>query len=253
MDPLLITLGLLVGSLVGLTGVGGGAVLTPLLILVIGVRPITAIGTDLAFAAITKSVGAYQHKRHDSSDPRLVFRLAIGSVPGAILGAWLMSLLESAHIIDVDVVLTRLLGIVLVVSAVLNLLRLFNIPMFQKTKQEPGLLATAGIGLGIGIMVGCTSIGAGSLLMAMLAIFFKRLPIAQAVGVDVMHGAILAVVAAMAHGMAGNIELPMVANLLTGSIPGVLMGSWLCSRMPSRPLRFGIATMLVISGVHLLV
>src|SRR2546428_13261885 len=102
-DPLLISLGLFVGILVGLTGVGGGALLTPLLILVVGVRPTIAVGTDLAFAAITKIVGAYQHSRHSTSDLRLVFRLAIGSVPGALLGSWLVSILEARDTASVDV------------------------------------------------------------------------------------------------------------------------------------------------------
>src|SRR5262245_39451387 len=116
-DPLLISLGLFVGTLVGLTGVGGGALLTPLLILVIGVRPTIAVGTDLAFAAVTKIVGAYQHTRHGTSDSRLVSRLAIGSVPGALLGSWLVSVLDARDAASMDVLLPRILGLVLLIAA----------------------------------------------------------------------------------------------------------------------------------------
>lgn len=252
LDPLLIGLGLLIGTLVGLTGVGGGALLTPLLILVIGVRPITAIGTDLAFAAITKTVGAFQHKRQGDYDLRLVSHLALGSIPGALFGAQLISLIEATNVMDADVLLHRVLGIALLVSAGANLLRAFNHTWAKDTRTELSPVATACLGAVIGIMVGSTSIGAGSLLMAVLALLYGRLPVAQSVGVDVMHGAILAFVASIAHGAAGHIEVPMLANLLMGSLPGVLLGSWLCSRLPGRPLRVGIAAMLAISGARLL-
>lgn len=251
-DPILVGMGLFIGTLVGLTGVGGGALLTPMLILFVGVKPMTAIGTDLAFAAITKGVGAFQHMRHSKPDLGFVYRLLLGSIPGAIIGTWLMSLLSGIETINVDAVFARLLGFVLIISAVASILRVFNIDWFKGREKELGILGTGIIGAVVGLMVGMTSIGAGSLLMAMISIFFRRLPIAQAVGADVAHGAIIAMVAAMAHGAAGTIEVPMVANLLIGSLPGVLAGSWLCSHLPGRPLRVGIAAMLVISGMHLL-
>lgn len=251
-DPILMGMGLFIGTLVGLTGVGGGALLTPMLILVVGVKPLTAVGTDLAFAAITKGVGAFQHMRHTKPDLRFVYRLLLGSIPGALIGTWLMSFMSGIESINIDAVFARILGFVLIVSAAASLLRVFNINWFKESKAEVGLLGTAIIGGVVGLMVGCTSIGAGSLLMAMISIFFRHLPIAQAVGADVAHGAILAMVAAMAHGAAGTIEVPMVMNLLVGSLPGVLMGSWLCGHLPGRPLRVGIAAMLVISGMHLL-
>ena len=251
-DPILIGLGLFIGTLVGLTGVGGGALLTPLLILFVGVKPMTAVGTDLAFAAITKGVGAFQHMRHGKPDLRLVYRLLLGSIPGAILGAWLMSRLEGLGAAHIDAAFTSILGFVLIVSATATILQVFNINWLKANPMEIGVIGTAVIGGVVGLMVGCTSIGAGSLLMAMISIFFRRLPISQAVGVDVAHGAMLAMVAAMAHGAAGRIEVPMVINLLLGSLPGVLAGSWLCNHLPARPLRVGVATLLAISGAHLL-
>jgi hypothetical protein len=251
-DPILAWLGLFVGTLIGLTGVGGGALLTPLLILVVGVPPMRAVGTDLAFAALTKIVGTFQHKRHGTPDFQLVWRLALGSIPGAILGSWMLHLLEASRLGDVDALFTRVLGIALIVSAGASLLRAFNVSWTTHTSSVLGPVATAILGGVVGIMVGVTSIGAGSLLMAGLALFYSRLPTTQAVGVDVAHGAILAMVAAMAHGVAGRVEIAMVASLLVGSIPGVMLGSWLCAHLPGRPLRVGIATMLAVSGLRLL-
>jgi uncharacterized membrane protein YfcA len=252
LDPLLLSLGLFVGILVGLTGVGGGALLTPLLILVVGVRPVVAVGTDLAFAAVTKLVGAWQHTRHGTSDRRLVWGLAIGSVPGALLGTRLVSIFAAADATGTDLLLTHILGTALLVASGASLLRAAGLSWVSEAGTNPGGVATATLGLGIGVLVGFTSIGAGSLLMAAFALFYKRLPAAQAVGTDVMHGAVLAAVAALAHGSAGRIELPMLVSLLTGSLPGVLIGGWLCSRLPGRPLRVGIAAMLAITGVRLL-
>jgi len=151
-----------------------------------------------------------------------------------------------------DLLLTRILGSTLLVASGASLLRAAGLSWESNTRTNPNAVATAALGLVIGVLVGLTSIGAGSLLMAVFALFYKRLPAVQAVGTDVMHGAVLAAVAAIAHGSAGRIELPMLASLLAGSLPGVLIGGWLCSRLPSRPLRVGIAAMLAISGVRLL-
>jgi uncharacterized membrane protein YfcA len=250
-DPLLLSLGLLVGILVGLTGVGGGALLTPLLILLAGVRPVIAVGTDLAFAAITKIIGSWQHARQGVPDRRLVGNLAIGSVPGALFGAYLMSMLV-ANGATSDALLTHILGIALLVAAGASLLRAIGWSWHAATATDPGPITTTLLGVSVGVLVGFTSIGAGSLLMAVFALFYKKLLPAQAVAVDVMHGAILATVAALAHGSAGHVELPMLFNLLAGLTPGVMLGGWLCHRLPSRPLRIGVAAMLVITGVRLL-
>ncbi len=251
-DPLLLSLGFLVGTLVGLTGVGGGALMTPLLILVVGIRPVFAVGTDLAFAALTKIVGAWQHQSQGTADRRLVFNLAIGSVPGALLGVHLVSLMTAADPLGADKSLTRFLGVALLLASCASLLRASGVSWGKTTKADPGVIFTALLGFIIGVLVGLTSIGAGSLLMAVFAFFYKQLSPSRAVGVDVMHGAILAAVAAIAHGSAGHIEIPLLVSLLIGSLPGVVLGGWLCNRLPSRPLRIGIAAMLAISGLRLL-
>jgi len=145
-----------------------------------------------------------------------------------------MSMLEGVGAPNIDAAFTSILGVVLIISAVASILQLFNISWMKANRMEVGALGTAVIGGVVGILVGCTSIGAGSLLMAMISIFFRRLPISQAVGVDVAHGAILAMVAAMAHGAAGRIGTSIVISLLVGSLPGVLAGSWMCNHLPAR-------------------
>ena len=162
-DPLLISLGLFVGTLVGLTRVGGGALLTPLLILVVGLHPTMAVGTDLAFAAVTKIVGAYQHTRHGTSNSRLVSRLAIGSVPGALLGSWLMSVLEAREVASVDVLLTRIPGLVLLIAASVSLWRAIGLWWAKDSGTNYAPRCIVLLGAVIGTIVGFTSIGAGSL------------------------------------------------------------------------------------------
>lgn len=249
-DPVLVSLGFGVGVVVGLTGVGGGALLTPLLILVVGVRPTIAVGTDLAFAALTKLVGAWGHLRLGTVDLRLTAWLAGGSVPGALLGSQLVNVWEEVDAAQADALVMRLLGLALLAAASASLLRVLR-PRPPGEGRAPGPLGAASLGLGVGLMVGLTSIGAGSLLMAGFALVYA-LPAARAAGTDIVHGAILAVVAGAAHAVAGRVELPLLSNLVIGSLPGVLLGSWLCSRVPERPLRLTIAVLLVVSGLRLL-
>jgi hypothetical protein len=151
-----------------------------------------------------------------------------------------------------DTLLTHVLGIALLVASGASLLRAIGWSWRRASETDPGPIVTSLLGFVVGVLVGFTSIGAGSLLMAVFALLYKKLAPAKAVGVDVMHGAVLATVAAIAHGSAGHVELPMLFSLLTGSLPGVVLGGWLCHRLPSRPLRVGVAAMLAITGVRLL-
>jgi uncharacterized membrane protein YfcA len=250
-DPFLLGLGFFVGVLVGLTGVGGGALLTPMLILVAGVRPVIAVGTDLAFAAVTKAVGAWLHWRQGSADLRLTWWLACGSVPGALVGAQLVGLLVALDATWADAVVGRVLGSALLATAGASLLRALRPGRPDRAGRSPTLVGAVAIGFGIGGLVGLTSVGAGSLLMAVFALLYS-LPATRAVGTDVVHGAILAAVAAVAHGLAGRIEVPLLAGLLLGSVPGVLVGGWLTGHLPHRLLRVTIAGLLAFSGLRLL-
>jgi uncharacterized membrane protein YfcA len=251
-DPIPIALGTGVGLLVGLTGVGGGALLTPLLVLVAGVRPLSAIGTDLAFAALTKLAGGWLHARRGGADLRLVGWLAGGSAPGALLGARLVdALTASVGGVSADAILSRLLGAALLAAAAASLWRAVGRGEDVAPARAPGPAGAVVIGLGIGLLVGVTSVGAGSLLMAVFALRYA-LPARLAVGTDVVHGAVLAAVAAVAHSLAGRIEVALLANLLVGSVPGVLLGRWLCGWLPQRPLRLAIAALLAVTGLRLL-
>ncbi len=251
LDPLLIPLGFLVGALVGLTGVGGGAVLTPLLVLLIDVPPSVAIGTDLAFAAITKVVGGWRHASTGACDIRLVARLAVGSVPGALLGSQAVTALQALHVDDSEHLLSRLLGLALLAAAAASVLRASSVVWSVGRPDGPGRRGAFIMGLAVGALVGLTSVGAGSVLMAAFALLYT-LPAVKAVGTDVVHGAVLATAAAVAHAWAGRVDVLMLAALLVGSLPGVVLGSWLCSRMPARPLRLAIATILAASGLRLI-
>jgi uncharacterized membrane protein YfcA len=250
LDPVLVALGFLVGATVGLTGVGSGTLLTPLLILVAGSRPALAIGTSLAFAVVTKLAGTWQHARHGAVDGRLCLRLACGSVPGALLGARLVDLLEAADAAQADARLGLALGLALLAAAGASLLRAAGWSWSVSRGARPGGLGAAGLGLGIGLLVGLTSVGAGSLLTAALTLLYG-LPAARLVGTVVAHGLLLDVAAATAHGLSGRVEPLLVSQLLLGSVPGVLLGSWLCGRLPARPLRVGIAVMLALAGARL--
>jgi uncharacterized membrane protein YfcA len=258
-DPVLLSLGLLIGTLVGMTGIGGGALLTPLLILFVGVRPVMAVGTDLAFAAVTKLVGGGLHVSQGTADVRLALRLALGGVPGAVLGAVIVGQFDLHG--GADALVTHVLAIALLLAAGVSVIRAtgWSWPLRRGARtstaesidDQPGLLGAATLGFGVGVLVGMTSIGSGSLLMATFAMLY-RLPAQRAVGSDVLYGALLASAAAVATGAAGRVDLGMLAALLLGSIPGVLVGGWLCGRVPGRPLRLGVAAMLAVAGFRLL-
>jgi uncharacterized membrane protein YfcA len=247
LDPAYVLLGFVVGTLVGLTGIGGGALLTPLLILA-GVRPVIAVGTDLAFAAVTKIIGCSLHLRRGTADIALALSLASGGVPGAIVGSLVVDHLDLQG--SADPLVTHLLGCALLLAATASLLRALGLTL-EGRAERPSTLAAATLGLLIGIVVGMTSIGAGSLLMALFAVLY-RLPAARAVGTDLVFGALLALVAATGHMAGSRVEFGMLAALLVGSTPGVLFGSWLCPLLPGRPLRIGIAAMLILAGFRLL-
>ncbi len=246
MDGTLVAMGSLVGLMIGLTGVGGGSILTPLLVLV-GTVPSVAVGTDLAFAGITKAVGILGHIRAGTVHWRALARLAVGSVPGSLVGGGLVSVLVGVH---GEIVMAKLLGFALLLAAGATVLRVLGVRATAGLKGLPWLHGVA-LGFLVGTLVGATSVGAGSVLMAVFALF-SLLPTRQMVGTDVAHGALLAAVASTVHWWAGRVDLSMLALLLAGAVPGVLMGSWLCGRIPERPLRFGIALVLVVAGVRLL-
>ncbi len=257
MDPLIIIFGLGVGLLVGTTGVGGGSVMTPLLILVVGVKPVLAIGTDLAYAAITKSLGGFRHLRLGTVDVRLSLWLAAGSVPAALGGVWVLHLLEQSYGEAVDELVLVLVAIaVLVTGAVVLWRSLFAVGAAERERVTIELgtrhkLAAVALGLGVGFVIGVTSVGSGALIAVGLILLFRLTP-RRVVGTDVFQAAILLWAAAAAHFAAGNVDLGLMANILIGSLPGIWIGSGLATRLPEKALRIALGIVLLASGLGLI-
>ena len=247
-------LGLMVGFCVGLTGVGGAALLTPVLVL-IGIQPTIAVGTDLFYNAVTKCFGMIRHWRQKTVDWKLVRHFAIGSVPGSIAAVALLAVFGETLQAREQIVETAL-GCVLVVAALATIAKqLFdrgsdgnkirNKPFEQKR------FMTVALGAALGFIVGLTSIGSGS-LFALALIYFYRLNGTQVVGTDIAHAFLLATAAGLMHAGFGHVDYPLAFNLLAGSIPGVWIGSALSAKVPSKPLRTILATIILISGVKMI-
>jgi uncharacterized membrane protein YfcA len=235
MDPLVVLFGLGVGVLIGLTGIGGGSLMTPLLILVVGVNPVVAIGTDLAYGAVTKTVGGWRHLRKGTVDLGVSKWLAFGSVPGALAGVFLLERLD----LDVTVVLALVAVALLVVSLVV-LVRAVVTVRPRERAQVPldGRAKTTAVAVGavLGLVLGLTSVGSGALIGPALILLFRLTPV-RVVGTDVFHAAILLWAAGLAHWAGGNVDFALMGMILLGSLPGVWIGTALVSRVPVGVLR----------------
>jgi len=249
----LVVTGFFVGMLVGLTGMGGGAIMTPFLISVVGVGPVVAVGTDLVYSAATKIVGAWLHARQLTVDFGLAKRLATGSIPAGLLAVAAIRFLPGAGV-DADLAVRRALGAVLVLVAILMLCRIFVAgervlsERWRRRLEGKGTIAAGAI---VGALVGFTSVGSGALLVPFLLCVFPLSP-ARVVGTDVFHAAILVSVTGLAHAYGGTVDWLLAATLLLGSIPGVSVGTWMAPRAPVRILRVGLAGLLLITGFSLL-
>ena len=253
MDLTLPLMGFFIGTLIGLTGMGGGALMTPFLILVLGTRPMVAVGTDLVYGAITKLAGAGLHWRQGTVDVRLALRLAAASVPAGVLAVLTMRIMGESGA-DADLVVRRALGIVLILVAVVLIARIRGAQLMPMPERWRLILQGRGTyvaGAIVGAMVGFTSVGSGSLLVPFLVSVYP-LTSARIVGTDVFHAAILITVTAAGHAQGGTVDWPLAMNLLVGSVPGVVVGSWMAPRVPSTALRVGLAILLLLTGVNLL-
>ena len=257
MDFALIAFGLGVGILVGMTGIGGGSLMTPMLILVFGVTPITAIGTDLAYAAVTKTVGGYKHWTQKTVDMRLSTWMALGSVPAAVLGVYVLDLLEQAAGQDFDDLLLTLLAVALLLTGAATLVRAFLKSMHARERDTIELetrhkVAAVVLGVCVGFVLGITSAGSGALIAVGLILLFRLTP-TRVVGTDVFHAAILLWAAGLAHIVAGNVDFGLAGNILIGSIPGVWLGSHWSVRVEPAVLRTTLALVLIGAGIALLI
>jgi uncharacterized protein len=255
-DPKIIIFGFGIGVLVGMTGMGGASLMTPLLILLFGIQPVTAIGTDIFYAAITKTVGGYKHLKLGTVHKGIAFWMAIGSVPSAILGVWVIELLQQQYGDDLDAVVLGMLGGALLVVGIATLLRsLFLAGVIQERSAmhlyRRHIIAAIATGVLTGFVIGLTSAGSGTLIaIALIAIF--RLTPQRVVGTDVFHAAVLLWAAGAAHWIGGNIDFVLAGTILVGSIPGVILGTNLSVRAPQKFLRYALAVVLIASGVTLI-
>lgn len=259
MDALSTLAGFLVGTIVGLTGVGGGSLMSPLLILLFGIAPTTAVGTDLWFAAITKIVGGTMHHRQNNADWAIVKRLCWGSLPAVAITLWWLS--SHGHKAESNGLIVRVLGVTLVISALLTPFRTKLARRFARAegarteamlRWQPVLTAAAGALLGT--LITLTSVGAGALGATLLLMLYPfRLTAKRLVGTDILHAVPVALIGGIGHAVIGNINLPLLGSLLLGSVPGVILGAKLTDRLPERAVTPALAVVLLIVGVRLLV
>lgn len=247
--------GFFVGLLVGITGVGGGSLMTPLLILLFGIHPQTAVGTDLLYAAATKTAGTGVHSFARSVDWRLVARLSFGSVPAALVTIFLLSLLGPANP-RTSALITTILGAALALTAVAVAFREPIVRYLQAriggfiAQKETGFTILTGAILGF--LVSITSVGAGALGVTALLLIYPRLPMLRIVGSDIAHAVPLTLVAGLGHWAAGNVDWTLLGSLLLGSIPGIIVGSGFAARASEPILRLTLSAVLSIVAVRLL-
>ena len=255
-NPLYAISGFGVGVLVGMTGVGGGSLMTPLLILLFGIHPVSAVGTDLLFAAATKTVGTIVHAGTRTVAWGIVGRMMAGSIPAAALTLFVL------HGVDlpaaaVSEIITPVLAVATLATAVLLLAQDWLMTRAQGT--APGLPAgrlrgwTVATGAVLGVLVPLSSVGAGALGVPALVLLYPRLSLTRIVGSDIAHAIPLTLVAGVAYWMVGAVDWGLLGSLLCGSVPGIVLGSLLASRVPRRVLRAVLAAVLAVASVKLLV
>ncbi len=259
MDWLYTLSGFLVGLIVGITGVGGGSLMTPLLVLFFGVSPATAVGTDLLYASLTKSLGGWVHGRNGTVDWKIVGLLSLGSLPAALLTITLFKFLALDEK-SLKGLVTGVLSITLLLTATALLLKDWIRKLAQR---EDGTVyelhhrhlpaATIITGAIVGVLVTISSIGAGVLGTVALLFLYPRLSAVKVVGTDIAHAVPLTAIAGLGHLALGTVDLVLLGSLLLGSLPGIYLGSHLSAKVPEKVLRPILAVMLLIIGTRLAV
>ncbi len=246
--------GLFVGFLVGLTGVGGGSLMTPLLVLLFGIHPTTAVGTDLLYAAATKCVGTLVHQGSHTVEWRIVRRLAWGSVPATALTLIALRLTGS-HTQHASHVITFVLGVALVLTAVATLFRAWTVGAITARFGEPSEAQAARLtvlaGVVLGVLVSISSVGAGAIGVTALIVLYPKVPLVRIVGSDIAHAVPLTLLAGLGHWTMGDVDWALCGSLLVGSIPGIIIGSLLAPRLPEPGLRPVLAAVLLLVGGRL--
>jgi len=242
-----------VGAIVGLTGVGGGSLMTPLLVLLFGIHPATAVGTDLLQAALTKAGGTYVHASEGRVDWRITGLLAAGSIPTAV--ATLLGLEYFTGGLGNSKVITATLGVALLLTATALALRThlrrFSRTHSPETRRHPAFTIATGVALGF--LVSVSSVGAGALGVTALFFLYPHLKAGRIVGSDLAHAVPLTLVAGLGHWLFGSVNWPLLLSLLAGSLPGIYLGSRFAGRIPEGILRGVLAAMLLLVGARMLV
>lgn len=254
MDWLHAAAGLLVGVLVGLTGVGGGSLMTPMLVLLFGVSPQTAVGTDLLYAAITKTTGSVIHGWRDTVEWTIVRRLAYGSIPAALLTLAALTYVGKIGTATEHVILLSLAGLLALTSVAVMFRSRMIILTHDLDPLDPPFKVLAGttvLGAVIGVAVTISSVGAGAIGMTVLLMLYPRLPAVRIVGSDIAHAVPLALIAGTGHWLIGDVDVNLLVNLLLGSIPGVIVGSLLSTRASNKLLQPLLAIVLALSAWQL--
>jgi hypothetical protein len=251
LNPLYILSGFIVGLLVGQTGVGGGSLMTPLLVLLFGIHPTTAVGTDLLYASITKSVGTLVHGLNHTVNWTIVGRLATGSVPATIATLLIISRFDMSSG-AAGKVISSILGTMLLITALALVFRKPFLALIGRRLDNipPHRTATFTIATGaaLGLLVTISSVGAGAMGVTALLLLYPRVPMAVIVGSDIAHAVPLTLVAGIGHWWLGSVDWPLLTSLLCGSIPGIVLGSYLSVRVPEFVLRSVLAAVLILVG-----
>ena len=248
-DPLYVVSGFAVGLLVGMTGVGGGSLMTPLLILLFGIHPTTAVGTDLLYAAATKTGGSLVHGLGRSIHWPAVIRLAMGSLPASVatmLVMWQLNLDSSTQRTVVNLVLC----FALLLTATSLIFRRSIMERYRKRLEhvddKTTAIATVVTGAALGVLVSISSVGAGAVGVTALLLLYPRLPMVTIVGSDIAHAVPLTLVAGTGHWALGAVDWGLMGVLLMGSLPGIVIGSYSALRVPETVLRVALATVLIL-------
>jgi hypothetical protein len=243
-----------VGVLVGLTGVGGGALMTPILILLFGIHPAAAVGTDLLYAAVTKSAGSVVHGLNRTIDWRVVRLLAAGSVPMTVVTIAALGHLDINSAAARDLI-TVVLTIALFITALTLVFREKIVARYATRigtlQPKQVVILTIFVGGVLGVLVSITSVGAGAIGVTALILLYPKLPTARIVGSDIAHAVPLTLAAGIGHWLLGSIDLDVLVSLLLGSIPGILIGSYAAARIPEAALRLVLAGTLIVVATKL--
>ena len=253
-DPLYSLSGFAVGALVGMTGVGGGSLMTPLLILLFGVHPATAVGTDLLYAAATKTGGSLVHGYARSIDWRVVRRLATGSVPATLVTLAILSHFNLSGDAARNLI-TLVLSVALLATAFVLVFGEAIVAAYRARVAELDSQRTARntvlVGLVLGVLVSISSVGAGAIGVIALIMLYPQLPMARIVGSDIAHAVPLTLIAGTGHWMMGSVDWHIIGSLLVGSLPGIFVGSYFAVRVPERALRLVLATTLFVVATRI--